>query len=89
MFAALYDEPGTLPLEARLPALHSEKLVGVLGKLAGQQSRLGGLGGNRINTSMGWNETISLFIFLGALLMVALYEFMIRWEARKIIAAPR
>ncbi|MDE2635579.1 MAG: MFS transporter [Chloroflexota bacterium] len=32
-------------------------------------------------------ESISFFIFLGALLMVALYEFMIRWEARKIIAA--
>ena len=34
-------------------------------------------------------ESISLFIFVGALLMVALYEFMIRWEARKIIAMTR
>ena len=58
LFAALYDEPGTPVLQARLPGLHSRQLVDVLGKLAVQERRLGDLGGS-INISMGWNETIA------------------------------
>ena len=58
MFAALYDEPGTPLLQARLPELQSRQLVDVLGKLAAQDRRLGDLDAS-INISMGWNETIA------------------------------
>ncbi len=34
-------------------------------------------------------ESISLFIFLGALLTFTLYEFMIRWEVRQLQAKPQ
>ena len=34
-------------------------------------------------------ESISLFIFVGTLLMLALYEFMIRWEVGKLLAKPQ
>ncbi|HEY9135112.1 MAG TPA: N-6 DNA methylase, partial [Pseudomonadales bacterium] len=42
-FAKLYDEPGTPPLQARLPAIHSQELISVLEKFAAQPKRLGDL----------------------------------------------
>jgi len=42
-FAQIYDEAGTPPLEARLPALHAGHLNSVLGKLAGYKERLSDL----------------------------------------------
>ncbi|TXD33786.1 class I SAM-dependent DNA methyltransferase [Lujinxingia vulgaris] len=43
LFARLYDDEGTPPLQARLPALHSTQLVAVLEKFARQPQRLGDL----------------------------------------------
>ena len=40
LFARLYDDAGTPALQARLPALHSTQLVGVLRKFADQPRRL-------------------------------------------------
>ncbi|MEO7034253.1 MAG: hypothetical protein ABI548_10205 [Polyangiaceae bacterium] len=34
LFASLYDPPGTLPAQARLPAVHSAEMVGALSALA-------------------------------------------------------
>ncbi|MBV7573263.1 class I SAM-dependent DNA methyltransferase [Pseudomonas sp. PDM32] len=56
-FAMLYDEPGTSPLQARLPALHSRELVSVLEKFAHAPRRLGDLG-NDIYCTQHWNESI-------------------------------
>lgn len=42
-FAKLYDAPGTPPLQARLPAVHSRELVSVLEKFARVPRRLGDL----------------------------------------------
>ena len=56
LFAHLYDETGTPPLQARLPALHSRQLVGVLNKFAAQPHRLGDLQGGYYSTVM-WDET--------------------------------
>ena len=55
-FSALYDEPGIPPFEARLPALHSNQLVGVLKKLAQQTVFLGNLG-DQTRISYGWHES--------------------------------
>jgi hypothetical protein len=49
-FAKLYDEPGTPPLEARLPAVHSRELVSVLEKFALVPRRLGNLQGEFYST---------------------------------------
>ena len=43
LFASLYDEPGTEPIEARLSSLHAENLVNVLEKFSRQEKRLGDL----------------------------------------------
>ena len=43
LFAALLDEPGTPPWQARLPVLMSEQLVTVLEKFSSQPRRLGDL----------------------------------------------
>ncbi|WP_236994124.1 hypothetical protein [Candidatus Methylomicrobium oryzae] len=56
LFAELYDEPGTAPLEARLPALHAKQLLGVLKKFATQPKRLGDLQGEYVSLEM-WHET--------------------------------
>lgn len=56
LFARLYDESGTPSLQARLPALHSLQLIGVLRKFAAQPKRLGDLQGGYISTEM-WHET--------------------------------
>jgi hypothetical protein len=57
-FAQLYDEPGTPPRRARLPALHAGALSSVLAKLAAYPKRLADLGDDYFSTEM-WNETAS------------------------------
>jgi hypothetical protein len=56
LFAKLYDPPGTPPLQARLPLVHSRNIVDVLRKFADQPRRLGDLQGEYYSTQM-WNET--------------------------------
>jgi hypothetical protein len=56
LFAKLYDEPGTQPRHARLPALHAGTLIGVLEKLARYPRRLGDLGDGYFSTVM-FDET--------------------------------
>jgi hypothetical protein len=56
-FAKLYDEPGTPPKRARLPALHAGALNSVLGKLAAYPRRLADLGQDYDSTEM-WHETM-------------------------------
>jgi hypothetical protein len=56
LFAKLYDEPGTLARQARLPALHSQQLQSVLEKFAAAPKRLGDLQGEYIALEM-WHET--------------------------------
>jgi hypothetical protein len=56
MFAQLYDEPGTPPHQARLPALHSQQLQSVLEKFAAIPKRLGDLQGEFSSLEM-WHET--------------------------------
>jgi hypothetical protein len=40
LFASLYDVNGTIPLESRLPAIHTQQLVSVIKKLSKQQEKL-------------------------------------------------
>lgn len=56
LFAQLYDEEGTEPLAARLPALHAQQLLAVLEKFAAQPQRLGDLKGQYTSLEM-WHET--------------------------------
>lgn len=56
VFAKLYDEPGTPPTRARLPALHAQSLSSVLAKLAAWPRQLVELGGECEFTEM-WDET--------------------------------
>lgn len=55
-FAQLYDEPGTPPRRARLPALHAGALSSVLAKLAAYPKRLADLGDDYFSTVM-FDET--------------------------------
>jgi hypothetical protein len=57
VFAQLYDEQGTPPRRARLPALHADTLQGVLDKLASYPRRLADLGDDYTSTEM-WHETM-------------------------------
>jgi hypothetical protein len=57
VFAQLYDEPGTPPRRARLPALHSGQLSSVLAKLAAYPRRLADLGAAYF-TTQHWNEKL-------------------------------
>ena len=57
-FATLYDEPGTPPERARLPALHAQTLLAVLEKLADHPRRLGDLG-ETFRVTRHWHETDS------------------------------
>ena len=57
VFAKLYDEPGTPPRKARLPALHASHLAAVLRKLAAWPRRLSDLGDDYYSTEM-WHETM-------------------------------
>jgi hypothetical protein len=56
-FARLYDEPNTLPIRARLPALHAGALSSVLEKFASYPKRLADLSGSFVATEM-WHETM-------------------------------
>ena len=56
LFAQLYDEEGTEPFAARLPALHAKQLITVLDKFAAQPQRLGDLKGEYTSLEM-WHET--------------------------------
>jgi hypothetical protein len=56
LFAQLYDEAGTDPMEARLPALHARQLTNVLEKFAAQPLKLGDLKGQYYSTVM-FDET--------------------------------
>ncbi|WP_295405482.1 N-6 DNA methylase [uncultured Thiocystis sp.] len=56
LFSRLYDEAGTHPLQARLPALHTRQLISVLEKFAAQPRRLGDLKGDYLSLEM-WHET--------------------------------
>jgi hypothetical protein len=58
VFAQLYDEPGTPPRRARLPALHAQTLNSVLAKLAAYPRRLADLGDDYFSTVM-FDETYS------------------------------
>jgi hypothetical protein len=55
-FAELYDDPGTPPTEARLPALHAGALASVLEKLASYPRRLASIPDTCVVNEM-WNET--------------------------------
>ncbi len=57
-FSQLYDEPGTPPRRARLPALHAGALNSVLAKLAAYPRRLADLGDDYFSTVM-FDETYS------------------------------
>lgn len=57
-FAQLYDEPGTLPSHARLPALHASALGKVMRKLADHPSRLADVSGDYF-ASQHWNEKLA------------------------------
>jgi hypothetical protein len=56
LFSQLYDEPGTTPESARLPAIHTQNLVSVLEKFVRQPKRLGDLHGKYYPLEM-WHET--------------------------------
>jgi hypothetical protein len=56
LFAKLYDEPETVPIEARLPALHAHELVEVLRKFADYPRRLSDIAGDYTTSEM-WHET--------------------------------
>jgi hypothetical protein len=56
VFAQLYDEQGTPPRQARLPAPHTNALQGVLDKLATYPRRLADLGDDYFSTVM-FDET--------------------------------
>ncbi|MEI7928825.1 MAG: hypothetical protein WCH40_09765 [Verrucomicrobiales bacterium] len=56
VFSQLYDEAGTPPLRARLPALHAATLSSILKKLASYPHRLSDLGGDYFSTVM-FDET--------------------------------
>jgi hypothetical protein len=58
LFAKLYDAVGTTALQARLPALHSEQLLKVLGKFVDQPKRLGDFREEYYSLEM-WHETNS------------------------------
>jgi len=55
LFAQLYDDQETSPIEARLPILHAETLVSVLEKFAQQTQRLGDLKDQYFALEM-WHE---------------------------------
>jgi type I restriction-modification system DNA methylase subunit len=56
LFAEQYDEKGTPNLMARLPAIHSSQLIGVLQKFTNHSKRLGDLKSEYYSTQH-WNET--------------------------------
>lgn len=57
VFAQVYDEAGTPPLRARLPAIHAGTLYSVLCKLAAYPRRIADISGGFYSTEM-WHETM-------------------------------
>jgi hypothetical protein len=57
IFAEIYDEPGTAPRRARLPALHAASLGTVLSKLAWQPRRIGAIGDGIKTIDVVFDET--------------------------------
>ena len=57
LFAPLFDEPDTPPMEARLPALHAQTLVDVLRAFVETPFRLANLPDNRYVATFHFNET--------------------------------
>ena len=55
LFAKLYDEPGTPPGEARLPALHSRQLLSAVGRFAEADKTLADVDDYR--ATFHWDET--------------------------------
>lgn len=55
VFATLFDEPGTLPLRARLPGIHTASLSNVLNKLADHPVRFADYEGRCFSTQL-WHE---------------------------------
>ena len=55
-FADLYDDAGTSPQTARLPAIHAGILFSVLSKLANHKRKISSTTGSTFSTVM-WNET--------------------------------
>ncbi len=55
VFGKAFDEPGTQPLEARLPLLHARQLVAVLEKFAIYPKRLSNIAGKYCPSEM-WDE---------------------------------
>ena len=58
-FAALYDEPGTHALEARIPALHATALLSVLRRTESHPTRLESVA-DHFEPWPGWHETSSV-----------------------------
>ena len=58
VFSALSEEPGSDPLRARLPALHTRQLLSALRTLANYPFRLGDLGSD-VSVLRQWHETMS------------------------------
>jgi hypothetical protein len=57
LFASLYDEPGTPPLQARLPAIHARQLTSVLIKFADQPRKLADIENKEVFlNATHWNE---------------------------------
>ncbi|WP_186288380.1 Eco57I restriction-modification methylase domain-containing protein [Burkholderia gladioli] len=58
IFARLYDEPGTKPTQASLPAVHSRELISALGRFSEIPENIGGLvrQGRAFINSTHWNE---------------------------------
>jgi hypothetical protein len=57
LFAKLYGAEGTLPLTARLPAVHSSQIVEVLRKFADQPMRLSNIQDSIKSVDIMWHET--------------------------------
>lgn len=57
LFARLYDENGTPPHEARLPALHTRQFIDVLRKFAAYPKSVGDKPGSFFGLDMWWHET--------------------------------
>lgn len=58
LFSDVYDAGRIAPLEARLPAIHTRQLMGVIEKLSSYPVRLGELGAKAFSTQH-WHETSS------------------------------
>jgi hypothetical protein len=58
-YAQLYDEPGTPPIQARLPAIHACELNSVLAKLKKYPGRLGDLGSPEFDTKSSFFQFLT------------------------------